>query len=196
MAEKEQIKKSKNSSLAGKWLGPLLILLILFVTVFFLFLHFSPSDKETFQMRKKSDNEIEIYGLSEEEVSKINWQKGADYTNYHTGKNKQYRLYGEGKNFFKRLIGKPTVYDAVCPLNHDEVRDKKIDFVSFSNKKEVKIPKTNFFLRYSMFEEKGWGILDILQFLFYVLLAIVALASFDMIFGTNFIGIISYPFRG
>jgi ATP-dependent Zn protease len=107
-------------------------------------------------------------------------------------------LYGKGKSFFKRLIGKPTVYDAVCPLAPDEVRGKKIDFVGFTNDKEIKIPKTNFVLKddHNMFAEKGWGILGILQFLFYVLLAIVSLASFDMIFGTNFIGIISYPFRG
>jgi hypothetical protein len=52
-------------------LGPLLILLILFTAIFFLILHFSPPDKETFQMRKKSDDEIEIYGLNEEEASEM-----------------------------------------------------------------------------------------------------------------------------
>ncbi|MCE8167832.1 MAG: AAA family ATPase [Candidatus Moeniiplasma glomeromycotorum] len=149
-------------------------------------------------MRKKDDNTIQIDGLTEEEVRKIDWQKGADFVHWYSGKRFQYRLLGEGKSFFKRLVGKQTIYHTITPLESHEVKKKKIEFEGFTNKNDIVIPKTTFNIndKYDMFAEKKIGIMDILQILVWILSIIGSLYFIDLIFGTNFIGVISYPFRG
>jgi hypothetical protein len=41
------------------------------VVIFFLFLYFSPPDKGTFSMKKNDDGKIEIYGLEEKDIDKM-----------------------------------------------------------------------------------------------------------------------------
>ena len=71
MKEKELSKRSKKSSESGKWLFLLIILLAFIVGIFFLFVYFSRPDRENFEITKKSENEIGIYGINENEVNKI-----------------------------------------------------------------------------------------------------------------------------
>ena len=201
MKEKEPPKKNKKSSETGKWLGPVIILLLLVIGGGLLFMNiFSSPDKKQFEMWKKEDGTIVIYNLSEEEIDKIDWQK-AECASHPWGVKTQYRLYGEGKNFFKRLLGKRTIYTALSSIEPHEARDKDIEFSGLTNKnKAKKIHTTQPLSRVDMFEEeKSFSVWEILKFLFlgifYLLLFIVVLASVDAIFGTNFTGIITYPFR-
>ena len=198
MKEKEPPKKNKKSSETGKWLGPVIILLLLVIGGVLLFMNFfSSPDKKQFEMWKKDDRTIVIYNLTEEEIDKIDWQR-VECAGHPWGEKTQYRLYGEGKNFFKRLIGKPTIYSALASLEPHEVRDKDIEFSGLTSKNKVKKIHTTQPLssRIDLFEEeKSLSIWDILKFLFYLVSFIVSLYFIDMIFGTNFIGFISYPFR-
>ena len=107
MSEKKSIKKTKkNFSAREKW-GFFLILIILVVVGFLLFRWFSVPDRETFAIRKKDDDKISIYGLNEEQVRKIDWQKGATWTEHYYDRLKQYSLQEKEGNFFQRLIKKP-----------------------------------------------------------------------------------------
>ncbi|CAI2162227.1 12453_t:CDS:2 [Funneliformis geosporum] len=74
----------------------------------------------------------------------MDWQRGAEFTNYYSGNRFQYRLYGKGKSFFKRLLGKPTIYYVVSPLEDHEIRNKEIEFEGITKKTGIKIPKTKF----------------------------------------------------
>jgi len=157
MKEKESTKKIKKTSESGKWLGPFLLLLLLAIIGFFVFLHFSPPDKKNIEMMKKDGDKIGIYDLTEKEVDKIDWSKGAEFA--RSGENnKQYRLYGEGKSFFKRLIGKPTIYQIYSTLDPHEIRGKDIEFDGFANKKNVKILATKDFTKHDFFGEESFSI--------------------------------------
>ncbi|CAG8792966.1 10561_t:CDS:2, partial [Racocetra persica] len=102
--------------------------------------HFSKPDQQTFELHKKEDGTLEIAGLTQ----------------------------AEAKNFFKRLVGKPTIYNVLCKLEPYEVRDKDIDFVGFTNSKKFKIATVE---------------------------SHIAFFIFDTFFGTNILGTIAYPFR-
>ncbi|CAG8724301.1 8791_t:CDS:2, partial [Cetraspora pellucida] len=127
-------KKNKKPSGTGKWLGSLLILLFLIIGVVLLMEGFSDPDQKTFELRKKESGTLEIEGLSQD----------------------------EGKNFFKRLVGKQAIYDAFCKLEPHE------PWFTFEN--AIKLITT----------------LATLLVSFYI---------FDMLFGTNILGAIAYPFR-
>lgn len=71
MKEKELPKKTKKASETGNLLSALLILVLLTIVGFFLVLHFSEPATKSFEMRKKDEKTIEIYGLKQEEVDKI-----------------------------------------------------------------------------------------------------------------------------
>jgi cell division protease FtsH len=195
MREKMPAKKEKKSSEGGRWLNQFLIFLAIFAAILLALSHFSLPDTKPFEIRKKENDIIEIYGLTPEEVEKIDWQK-AEFADNFYGNNKQYRLYGEGKNFFKRLFNKRTIYHVTTELNPHEIREKELVFNGFTNKNKVKIHTTQSLTKQSLFEEeKSFSILDILKFIFYLVLFIVSLASVDMIFHTNFVGFLTYPFR-
>ncbi|CAG8836159.1 11297_t:CDS:2, partial [Racocetra persica] len=61
-----------------------------------------------------------------------------------------------------------AIYDALCKLEPHEVRDKDIDFAGFTSPKKIKIASIE---------------------------SLIAFYIFDMIFGTNILGAIAYPFR-
>ncbi|CAG8611053.1 4113_t:CDS:2, partial [Ambispora gerdemannii] len=105
---------------------------------------------------QEDGDKIGIYDLTEKEVDKIDWSKGAEFA--RSGENnKQYRLYGEGKSFFKRLIGKPTIYQIYSTLDPHEIRGKDIEFDGFVNKKNVKIFATKDFTKHDFFGEESFS---------------------------------------
>jgi len=71
MNEREPLKKNKKSSETGNWLGPLLIFIFLIITGIFLYFHFSPPSIKSFEVRKKDENTLEVSGLNQEEIDKI-----------------------------------------------------------------------------------------------------------------------------
>ncbi|MDR1670866.1 MAG: AAA family ATPase [Spiroplasmataceae bacterium] len=195
MKEKESLRKNRRVPFLEKALNLFFIFAFFALVIIFIFAQFSSPDKVTFSIRKEGDKKIVIYGLEEDEIDSIDWSKGAEYTEYGL-KKKQYRLLGKGKNFFKRLVGKPTHYDVITNLEEYEIRDKEIIFEKFSEKKNLTIPKTKHKIKYDAFDEREWGVKDVIQIFFWIVSTIVSLYFIDMIFGTNFVGIISYPFRG
>ncbi|WNE40835.1 MAG: ATP-dependent zinc metalloprotease FtsH [Mycoplasmataceae bacterium] len=193
MRERASLKKDKKVSTLESWLSLILFLGVFIAAIFFLFAQFSSPDNVSFEIRKKNDNKVIIYGLERNQIDKIDWSQGANYTEYGLNK-KQYRLFGKGKSFFKNLVGKPTYYQAITELEEHEIRNKVIEFEGFENVKDITIPKTQRKIRYDAFEEKGWEIKELIQIIFWIVSIIASLWIIDMIFGTNFVGIISYPF--
>jgi cell division protease FtsH len=197
MREKSLLKKDKKVSTPGRWLNLIFIFVSLAGIIIFLFAQFSSPDKVRFQLRKDNDDnkKVIVYGLEENEIDKIDWSQGAIYTEYGW-KTKQYRLSGEAKNTLKRFFGKPAHYDFITELEEHEIRNKEIKFEGFPEKKNITIPKTKHKIRHDAFEEREWGLKDVIQTIFWLVSIIVSLYFIDMIFGTNFVGIISYPFKG
>ncbi|CAG8455101.1 15933_t:CDS:10 [Cetraspora pellucida] len=151
-------------------------------------LRFSKPDQQTFELHKKEDGTLEIAGLTQAE---------AEYAAHPWGKKGHYRLYGEAKNFFKRLVGKPTIYNALCELEPHEVRDKDIDFVGFTNSKKFKIATVESHSKFNLFkEETSWFTFEnISKWVITFASLLVAFFIFDTFFGTNILGTIAYPFR-
>ncbi|WNE40274.1 MAG: ATP-dependent zinc metalloprotease FtsH [Mycoplasmataceae bacterium] len=197
MREKSLLKKDKKVSSPERWLNLIFIFAFLSGIIIFLFAQFSSPDVVRFQLRKDNDDnkKVIVYGLEENEIDKIDWTKGAIYTEYGW-KTKQYRLFGESKNILKKLFGKTAHYDFVTNLEEHEIRNKEIKFEDFPEKKNITIPKTKHKIRHDTFEERERGLKDIIQIIFWLVSIFTSLWFFDMVFGTNFVGIISYPFKG
>ncbi|KLL05318.1 MAG: ATP-dependent zinc metalloprotease FtsH [Mycoplasmataceae bacterium RV_VA103A] len=164
--------------------------------MFLLIEGFSDPDQKTFELRKKESGNLEIEGLSQDEVAKINWQK-AEYAANPWGKKGHYRLYGEAKNFFNRLVGKQAIYDALCKLEPYEVRDKDIDFAGFTSPKKIKIASIESLSKFNLFEKKKpWFTFEnAIKLITTLASLLVAFFIFDTLFGTNILGAIAYPFR-
>jgi len=71
MNERESLKKNKKSSETGNWLGPLLIFILLIITGIFLYFQFSPPSIKSFLVQKKGEDAIEVSGLEQKEIDKI-----------------------------------------------------------------------------------------------------------------------------
>ncbi|CAG8715731.1 28093_t:CDS:2, partial [Dentiscutata erythropus] len=113
------------------------------------------------------------------------------------GKNGHYHLYGEAKNFFKRLVGKRAIYNALCKLELYEVRDKDIDFIGSTNPKKIKISAIKSLSKFNFFEEeKSWFTFEnVAKWIITFASLLVAFFIFDTFFGTNILGTLAYPFR-
>ncbi|RHZ35513.1 AAA family ATPase [endosymbiont GvMRE of Glomus versiforme] len=180
--------------------GLLFWLILLTGGIIFLFSSiFSAPDRRNFELRKKesSDDTIKAYGLKEKEVDKIDWQKGTIYTYHHLGNNKQHLFYNKRRNFFEWLTEKKVIYQAFTEMNVDEIKDKKIEFDGFSIDKRITIPKIKlFFSKYhDMFFVKNRKLEKAFSFVFQGIYLIIMIHFIDIIFGTNFINLITYPFR-
>jgi|ERR1043165_4106584 hypothetical protein len=101
MKEEEQKTKNKVSFSQGKRVKArmIIIFLLLFIVAASLIWRFSSPDTKNFTLRKKENDKVIIYNLEDEEIDKIDWKKGAEFSDYGY-RDFQYRLYGEGKSFF------------------------------------------------------------------------------------------------
>nr|CAG8433656.1 12618_t:CDS:2 [Entrophospora candida] len=89
---------------------------------------------------KENDDKIVIYGLKDEEIDKIDWKRGADFSDYHVN-NFQYR--------------RPTIYLSVSTLADHEVRKKKIEFEGSSKSRDIEITEIKPFIRADVFSKEG-----------------------------------------
>jgi len=183
--------------------NPLFVLLIM-VTLAFLGVvlvnYFSPTQTKNFQIQIDPNDEkkLLIHGLTKEEIkNKIDWQAGARYALHYRGQEFYQYLLGSKENLFWSLIRKPTLYSAITNLKAEQIRNKFINFESLPEIEDIKIPKIEFDLEKSgnLFAENSWSIEKLLSIITYIISIIISLWVIDMMFSTNFTGILAYPFK-
>ncbi|KLL02335.1 MAG: cell division protein FtsH [Mycoplasmataceae bacterium RC_NB112A] len=195
LAQKKKSFVSEEHPKKNSWTIIFILVLILLLTLLIV-RKFSSASLKEFSLKKENDKLI-IYGLEEEDIQKIDWEKSVVWT---PGSKDRIYICLEGKenNWFRKIVNnKPPIFIAAPLLKGDgeELIDKEIEFVKFPKIKDKKILKTRFTLRYNPFQEtSGWTFDRILSILVSIILLIGGIIFIDSYFGTNIIGWIFFPF--